>query len=155
MKQCRSKPFSILWPEKPTRALGVHFSYNQEQTNRLNFDDKIEKLDKTLKAWSGRNLTPIGKICILKMFAISKLLYLCGNMNVPETFPKQVNSRMFDFIWNFSTPKVKRTTLIQTTRNGGLNMPDMTIICKSLKVLWVKRLLNDDPKQWKVIPIHF
>ena len=31
----------------------------------------------------------------------------------------------------------------------------MTIICKSLKVLWVKRLLNDDPKQWKVIPIHF
>ena len=34
-------------------------------------------------------------------------------------------------------------------------MHDMTIICKSLKVLWVKRLLNDDPKQWKVIPIHF
>ena len=34
-------------------------------------------------------------------------------------------------------------------------MPDMAIICKSLKVLWVKRLLNDDPKQWKVIPIHF
>ena len=155
LKHCRLKPFNILWPEKPTRALGVHFSYNQEQTNRLNFDDKIEKLDKTLKAWSGRNLTPIGKICILKMFAISKLLYLCGNMNVPETFPKQVNSRMFDFIWNFSTPKVKRTTLIQTTRNGGLNMPDMTIICKSLKVLWLKRLLNDDPKQWKVIPIHF
>ena len=107
LKQCRSKPFSILWSEKPTRALGVHFSYNQEQTNRLNFDDKIEKLDKTLKTWSGRNLTPIGKICILKMVAISKLLYSCGNMNVPETFPKQVNSRMFDFIWNFSTPKVK------------------------------------------------
>ena len=63
--------------------------------------------------------------------------------------------RMFDFIWNFSTPKVKRTTLIQTTRNGSLNIPDMTIICKSLKVLRVKRLLNDDPKQWKVIPIHF
>ena len=55
LKQCRLKPFSILWPEKPTRALGIHFSYNQEQTNRLNFDDKIEKLDKTLKAWSGRN----------------------------------------------------------------------------------------------------
>ena len=34
-------------------------------------------------------------------------------------------------------------------------MPDITIICKSLKVLWVKRLLNDDPKQWKEIPIHF
>ena len=47
LKHCRLKPFNILWPEKPTRALGVHFSYNQEQTNRLNFDDKIEKLDKT------------------------------------------------------------------------------------------------------------
>ena len=48
LKHCRLKPFSILWPEKLTCALGVHFSYNQEQTNRLNFDDNIEKLDKTL-----------------------------------------------------------------------------------------------------------
>ena len=34
-------------------------------------------------------------------------------------------------------------------------MPDITIICKSLKVLWVKRLLNDEPNQWKVMPIYF
>ena len=75
-------------------ALGVNFSYNQNEINKLNFDDKIEKLDKVLKAWSGRNLTPVGKICILKMFGISKLIYSCGNMNVPETFSKQVKKKI-------------------------------------------------------------
>ena len=89
------------------------------------------------------------------MFDISKLLYSCGNINVSENFSKQVNSRIVYFIWNNSKPKVKRTMLIQATGNGGLNMPDMTIICKSLKVLWVKRLLEEDPLQWKVIPLYY
>ena len=35
LKQCRLKLFGILWPQKPTRALGVHLS-----TNRLNLTTK-------------------------------------------------------------------------------------------------------------------
>ena len=43
---------------------------------QVKFDDKIEKLDKILKAWSGRNLSPLDKIYILKMFGISFLYNL-------------------------------------------------------------------------------
>ena len=64
-------------------------------------------------------------------------------------------------MWKYGCPrdvlntKIKRTTLIQTKGNGGLNMPDTKIICKSLKVMWVKRLLEEDPLQWKVIPLYY
>lgn len=51
--------------------------------------------------------------------------------------------------------KVKRATLIQNRAKEGLNMPEMLIIYKLLKVMCVKRLLNEDPLQWKAIPIHY
>ena len=28
-------------------------------------------------------------------------------------------------------------------------------MCKSLKILWVKRLLNEEDLQWKIIPVHY
>ena len=34
-------------------------------------------------------------------------------------------------------------------------MPDMTIMCKSLKILWIKRLLGEEDSQWQTIPLHY
>ena len=34
-------------------------------------------------------------------------------------------------------------------------MPDMSLMCKSLKILWVKRLLNEEDLQWKIISVHY
>ena len=155
LKDCQNRLFDISWPQRPIAALGAHFSYNKELNDNINFDEKLTRVETTLKAWSGRGLTPIGKICILKMFGISKLLYTCSNLKVPEDFPKTVNSIISKFVWNFRPPKVKGSTMIQNVRNGGLKMPDMTIMCKSLKILWIKRLLDEENSQWKIIPLHY
>ena len=155
-KHCKTQLFDILWPAKPIKALGVHFSHSAEIKVKLNFHDKLESMQKTLNSWKGRNLTPIGKICILKMFGISKLIYLCSNLNVPSAFQKkQVNTKIADFVWNSPVSKVKRTTMIQTTKAGGLNMPEMGLMCKALKIMWVKRLLNEEQRQWKIIPLYY
>ena len=34
-------------------------------------------------------------------------------------------------------------------------MPDMSLMCKSLKILWIKRLLNEEDLQWKIISVHY
>ena len=112
-------------------ALGASFSYDQEQNDNLNIHEKLVQpvqLEKSLKTWKGRGLTPIGKICVLKMLEISKLLYTCSNLKVPETFPTL-------------PPKVKSSTMIQNTKNGGLKMSDMSLMCKSLKI-WTKEFLK-------------
>ena len=94
-KDKHNKPqlFGILWAEKPINALGVHFSYCKDEIDNLTFSDKLESMQKLLNCWKGRNLTPIGKICILKMFGISKLIYSCSNLNVPQSFPKEVKKK--------------------------------------------------------------
>ena len=47
-------PFNFKWPKKPICALGVHFSYNTEHANKLNFEEKILSLEKTLNCWKRR-----------------------------------------------------------------------------------------------------
>ena len=56
------------------------------------------------------------------------------------------------FIWKGKPDKVKRLTLIKSYEKGGLNMVDINSYFKSLKVPWVKRLLNSETSNWKVIP---
>ena len=138
--------------KSPRRAF---FTQCTEIKVKLNLNDKLESMQKTLNSRKGRNLTLIGKICILKMFGISKLIYSCSNLNVPSAFPKQANTKIADFVCNSPVSKVKRTTMIQTTKAGGLNMPEMGLMCKALKIMWVKRLLNEELRQWKIIPLYY
>ena len=45
--------------------------------------------------------------------------------------------------------------MIQTTKAGELNMPEMGLMCKALKIMWVKRLLSEEQRQWKIIPLYY
>ena len=44
----------------------------------------------------------IGRICIVKTLAISKLVYNTSVFTVPPNFPEKVNDICFKFIWNFN-----------------------------------------------------
>ena len=102
-------------------------------------------LKKVLNQWSTRNLTLIGKICIIKTLAISKLVYNTSVLSTPPDFPKQVNESCFKFIWNFKPDKIKRNTIIGPLDKGELNMIDFKMIDKALKAAWVKRLYDATP----------
>ena len=60
------------------------------------------------------------------LIGISKLIYTCNNLHVPQSFPiMAVNSFLINFVWNFLLPKLKGTTMIYSIKNGGHTMPDM------------------------------
>ena len=56
------KRFGFKWPKEAINALGVFFSYNESNADRLNFGEKIINFVKTLNTWKRRNLTLYGKI---------------------------------------------------------------------------------------------
>ena len=51
---------------KPVYALGVHFTYDLEVSEKKNFFDKLGSLKKTLNMWSQRDLSIVGRINIMK-----------------------------------------------------------------------------------------
>ena len=151
-RNCKEKPFGFKWPLDPINALGVHFSYETEKTIKLNFTDKIRTLEQSLQSWKRRNLTLIGKINIVKTLGLAKLIYSTSLLSIPKHLIDSINKIIFDFIWDGKTAKIKRKTIIAEKRHGGLKMIDFEIMERSLKIAWIKRIIDSEDAAWKVIP---
>ena len=96
---------------EPVYALGVHFTYDLEVSEKKNFFDKLGSLKKTLNMWSQRDLSIVGRINIIKTLALSKLVFICSVMNTPKEFSKEVNKITFDFDWNHKPAKINQSAL--------------------------------------------
>ena len=81
--------------------------------------------------WSWRGLTLLGRIQIVKMFAIPKFMYKASLISVSEDLIKDVNKLLYGFIWK-GNDKIKRTALINDKENGGLKMLDIQSMILSL-----------------------
>ena len=56
-----------------------------------------------------------------------------------------------DFSWGGNRPKIKHSSLIGNFENGGLNDIDIESKLKSLKLSWMKRLLDFNLHPWKTL----
>ena len=138
--------------DDPVYALGVHFTYDIELSHQKNFFEKLGSLQKTLSVWSRRDLSTYGRINIVKILALSKIVFISSVMATPKNFATEVNKIVFDFIWKQKPAKIKKTTLIKKKSDGGLGMKDFVLFDKALKLTWVKRLCSDSKAPWKYIP---
>ena len=88
------------WTQTNFDILGTKFSCNLDTMVKINFKDKIEQIDKELKVWSKRKLTPFGRITVLKTIVISTLNHLF--IALPNPTEKLINNlpkKLFHFIW--------------------------------------------------------
>ena len=93
-----------------------------------------------------------GKINIVKTLAISKLIYSASVLPVSDHNIQGINKLIFNFIWAWKPPKIKRNTIIGEKKDGGLKMRDFKIQEKSLKIAWINRIQDDSQASWKIIP---
>ena len=151
-KNRTEKPFGFKWPHEPILALGVYFSYDLERANVLNFEEKITTLEKTLNNWKQRKLTLMGKINIVKTLGLSKLIYSASLLSIPKGLIEKINKIIFNFIWDNKPAKIKRKTIIAEKKCGGLRMVDFEMMERSLKIAWVKRIIENCDASWKIVP---
>lgn len=142
LRNSREKPLGIVWSEKSLRVLGVYVSYDETESNKLNFDNKVCKAKQLLNLWSSRNLTLHGRIQIVKTFIISQFNFVCSVLPTPDYIIKQINSLIFTFIWKGKKERIKRSILITDIKQGGLHTPDMETITKTCMLKWIKRLVS-------------
>ena len=48
--------------------------------------------------------------------------------------------------------KIKKSTIIDERKHGGLKMTDFNILNKALKVAWIPRIKSESVASWKIIP---
>lgn len=142
--------YGFSWTVSPVTALGITFDHCKDNLFRLNYPPKLSRLKNVLNLWSQRDLSPIGKITLVKSFGLSQLVYLFQILpNPPQNFVKELESYIFNFIWSGKPDKVKRRTLIAPISEGGLKATHVSSFINSLKCSWANRYLNDTKGSWK------
>ena len=144
----KDEPFGISWPKQYVSSLRVVFAYETHVGENINFDERLDKMKKVLNLWSGRRLSILGRIAIVKRLQLSKLVYNCSVLDTPTDFAKEVNKVFSPFIWNFKPDKIKRSTLTGPISKGVLNMVNFADVKKSLKATWVNRYWSSDGHHW-------
>ena len=129
------------------KILGVYFGYGAKQRDELNFRNTLKSL-KTINLWKQRGLSLLGRIQIIKTFAIPKLMYRASVLPISKDLIKEADSLFYYFIWN-GKDKVKRNVMISEDEKGGLNMLDIDYMVRTRRVICVKRYLEDYKSPWK------
>ena len=87
----------------------------------------------------------MGKIVVIKSYALPKLIYpLTSLPNPPKETIKRIEKMMYNFIWDGKPDKIKREILTSDYDKGGLRMIDIEKFIWSLKISWVKRILQTE-----------
>ena len=64
-------------------SLGLTFCTNKDNIFRANLEPKMKLFEKCLKQWQHRKLTLMGKITVMKNFALWKLVYVLSSLPDP------------------------------------------------------------------------
>ena len=134
--------------KKSIKILGVHFTYNSLLFYKLNFESIEKSLRDMFKGWGWRGLTLLGKIQIIKSFALPKILYRLTLISNKKEFIKEINTLLYSFVWK-GKDKVKRAVLIGPIENGGLKMPDINSMIAAQRIICIKRYLAPNIASWK------
>ena len=134
------------------KILGVHFSYNKDICRQRNFLDVVKKIENVIKVWRLRCLTLLGKICIFKTLAISKIISISFLSSVPCDVISTLEMIHKNFIWDNKRAKIKHITLIGNYAEGGLKDIDIKTKIDALHLSWVNRLYDGNFHPWKLIP---
>lgn len=142
--------WKLLWGGCKFKVLGINFNVDLENMVRENYELKIQQLDKIVKQWGKRSLSPLGKITVIKTFMISAFNQLFIMLpNPDQTIIDHMNNIMFNFLWNNKPSRIKKSTIIKQYEEGGLKMVNLNAYIEALKATWMKRLLTVD-SQWQV-----
>ena len=95
------------------------FNTNKRNIFLSNLEPKIKEFEKCLQQWQHRKLTLMGKIVVIKNYALPKLIYFLTSLpNPPKDTINRLEKSMYNFLWDGKPDKIKRET--QDYDHGGL-----------------------------------
>uniref|UniRef100_A0A803JEC5 Reverse transcriptase domain-containing protein n=1 Tax=Xenopus tropicalis TaxID=8364 RepID=A0A803JEC5_XENTR len=107
------------------KYLGIHEHSDPTQFIKLNLDPLMDHMAQTLKAWVNLPLTLWGRINLLKMVFLPKLLYIfhATPYPLPRSLFRKLNTLIIPYVWANKTPRISWQRLAAPLQQGGLALP--------------------------------
>ena len=72
-----------------------------------------------INKWLKRDLTPLGKVTVIKSLVLSKVVHLLISLPSPSIKTiNEINKMIYKFLWNGGPDKIKRPIASQKIENG-------------------------------------
>ena len=141
--------FKFDWNPTSFTLLGIEFTKDLKNITDININKKLTEIIKDINEWSRRDLTPFGKITVIKTLLVSKIVHILIGLPSPsKKLLNEINNIFYTFLWNKKPDKIKRDVATLKLSHGGLNMINIFNFDKALKLTWIRRLNNTSAK-WK------
>ena len=136
------------WNARTFTVLGIDFTTDLKNISDINITKKIPSMVQEINQWNKRDITPLGKITVIKTLLLSKFVHILISLPSPSIkIMNEINTLLYKFLWNGKPDQVKREIAKQTFVKGGLDMIDFKLFDESLKLSWIRRL-NESEAAW-------
>ena len=135
----------------------IFFKQDPKAREDVNVVKVIASMSRHLRQWSRRHLTLLGKILILKTYAISQVVFLMQSLTLSDKSLKLINNLVYKYLWNknFNLSKapdrIKRSLVESPVACGGFGMININDLNKSLDLRSYGRLLVSEHPMLKQI----
>ena len=140
---------AISWTKTNVKTLGIHHGYEINET--AVWMQKINKIKSCIQIWKTRDLSYIGKVLIIKSLLVSQIGYLSDIISVPNNVIKEIESLLWNFLWNNKQPLVNRKTMYLDCNEGGVKMLNLRDFIESKRVHFVYKIISTDYEHWNII----
>ena len=126
---------------------GIIILQDPMRRETVNVRYALDAMEKLLRAWSTRRLTLLGKVLIIKTFAIAKVIYLMQTFTLMEPSFKAIDKVIFKYLWNKNfngnkaPERLKREIMLTPVSMGGFGLIEVRKLADSLDLRSYGRLL--------------
>ena len=120
-KDRTDQSLGLTWVRK-LKILGVVFG--TVPVERDNWEPRLSKLDNSLSLWQSRSLSFVGRVLILNVLGLSKLLYLSRVLIPPRWVFDKYNCLVWPFLWGTRLETVARKSIVCPLDQGSLGLID-------------------------------
>ena len=99
--------------------LGLHFSTDLKDIPYINFTETLRKIKTEMGNWKSRLFTPFSRITLIKTLFLPKLIHLFLSLPVPNALLKEINSLMYEFLWDSKPDRSKGKPFVLNTQMEG------------------------------------
>ena len=129
---------------------GIIFMQDPRRREATNVTKSLESTERLLRSWSTRRLTLLGKILIIKTFAVSQFVYLMQSISLCEASHKAIEKLIYKYLWNknfnanTAPDRIKRKIIETPNQNGGFGMINVRSLSDSLNLRSYARLIKSN-----------